>query len=153
MLCHSCILFFLSSHATTYKAKYRIKSLILRSTTLRELKTDAPASQFPVDLRVSIESVINASLLLLVEDDFQDLGAIFLGTETLADDLDGEDEIREDGVVDGRQGSGTRALLRLRGARAVATLGARKDTARGEDEDVSVGELLFEFTGETVISY
>ena len=37
------------------------------------------------------------------------------------------------------------AFLRLRSARAVGTFGAGKDAAGGEEEDVSVGELFFEF--------
>jgi len=37
----------------------------------------------------------------------------------------------------------------LGGTGAVGTLGTGKDAPRGEDEDVAVGELLFEFTGET----
>lgn len=40
-----------------------------------------------------------------------------------------------------------RAFLGLRGARAVGTFGAREDAPGGEDEDVAVGELLFEFAG------
>lgn len=125
--------------------------LVLSSTALRELKVDTTARQSAVDLGVSVESVVHTSLLLLIEDDLQDLAAIFLGAETLADDLDGEHEVGEDGVVDGGEGSGTRALLGLRSTRSVAALGAGKDTARGEDQDVAVRELLLELTGETVI--
>jgi len=40
-----------------------------------------------------------------------------------------------------------RAFLRLRSARAVGTFGAREDAAGGEDQDVAVGEFLFEFAG------
>lgn len=42
-----------------------------------------------------------------------------------------------------------RALLGLGRAGAVGTFGAGEDAARGEEEDVSVGEFLFEFAGET----
>ncbi len=38
-----------------------------------------------------------------------------------------------------------------RGAGAVAALGAGENTAGGEDQDVTVGELLLELTGETVV--
>ena len=96
--------------------------------------------------------MVNGVLLLLVKDNLEDLAAILLGAEALADDLDGEDEVGENGVVDGGQGSRARALLGLRGARAVRALGAGQDTARGQDEDVAVRELLFELTGETVIA-
>jgi hypothetical protein len=125
--------------------------LVLRGTTLRELKTNTTTSQLAVDLRVSIESVVNTSLLLLIENNLQDLAAIFLGAETLADDLDGVDEVGEDGVVNGGQCSGTGTLLSERCAAAVGALGAGEDTAGGEDQDVAVGELLLELTGETRI--
>jgi hypothetical protein len=125
------------------------KHLVLRSTTLRELKTNTTTSQLSVDLRVSIESVVNTSLLLLIKNDLQDLAAIFLGAETLADDLDGVDEVGEDGVVDRSECSGTRALLGERCSGTVRALGARENAAGGEDQDMAVGELLFELTGET----
>jgi hypothetical protein len=67
---------------------------------LRELEIHNAASQLAVDLRVSIESVINTTLLLLIENNLEDLGAIFLGAETLADNLNGVDEVAEDSVMD-----------------------------------------------------
>jgi hypothetical protein len=36
-------------------------------------------------------------------------------------------------------------------ARAVGALGTGKNTARGEDQDVAVGEFLLELTGESAI--
>ena len=50
----------------------------------------------------------------------------------------------------GSQGAGAWALLGLRGAAAVGALGAGEDAARGEDEDVTVGKLLFELAREAV---
>ena len=52
--------------------------------------------------------------------------------------------------MDGGECSGTGSLLCLAGSGAVGSLGAGKDTAGGEDEYVTVGELLLELTGETV---
>ncbi len=46
------------------------------------------------------------------------------------------------------QGAGVRAFLGLRGTGTVGALWARQDAPGGEDQDVSVGELLFEFAGE-----
>jgi hypothetical protein len=94
--------------------------------------------------------VVDGVLLLLVEDDLEDLAAIFLGAKALADNLDGVDKVGEDGVMDGGQGSRTWALLRLRRARSVRAFGPGENAARGEDEDVAVGELLLELAGETV---
>jgi hypothetical protein len=94
--------------------------------------------------------VVNASLLLLIEDNLQDLAAIFLGAETLADNLNGVDKICEDGVVNGSQCPGTGSLLCERSSRAVGSLWAGKNTASGEDQDMTIGELLLKLTGETV---
>ena len=51
--------------------------------------------------------------------------------------------------MDSGQCSGTGSLLSLRGSGTVATLGAGQNSAGGEDENVAVGELLLELTGET----
>ena len=103
--------------------RHNFQYLVL-STALRELKANTTSSQLLVDLGVSIESVVNTSLLLLIEDDLQDLGAILLGAETLADNLNWVDEIAEDGVVNGSECSGTWSLLGLRGSGTVASLWA-----------------------------
>lgn len=47
----------------------------------------------------------------------------------------------------GSQGTRMGALLSLRGARAGGAFWSGEDTARGKDEDVAVGEFLFEFAG------
>ena len=98
---------------------------------MRELKSNTTASQLPVDLGVSIESVVHTSLLLLIEDNLQCLAAIFLGAETLADDLDGVDEVGEDGVVNGGECSRTGSLLGEGCSGAVGALGAGENAARG----------------------
>jgi hypothetical protein len=116
---------------------------------LRELKANTTTCQTSVDLAVGIKSVVDTSLLLLVKDDLQDLAAIFLGAETLANDLDWVDEVAEDGVVDGSECAGTRTLLRLGSAGSVATLGAGKNAAAGKNEDVTVREFLLKLTGES----
>ena len=113
-----------------------------------ELEVDTLAGQSLVDLRVGVEAVVNTTTLLLVKNDLEDLGAVLLGAHALANDLDGVDEVGKDGVVDSSQSARTRALLGLAGARAVAALGAGQDAAGSDDEDVAVGELLLELTGQ-----
>lgn len=46
----------------------------------------------------------------------------------------------------GGEGPGAGTLLGLRGTGAVGTFRAWEDAPGGEDEDVAVGEFLFEFT-------
>lgn len=123
--------------------------LVLSSSTLWELEVDTTAGKAAVDLGVGVESVVDTSLLLLVKDDLEDLGAVLLGAETLANDLDWEDEVGEDGVVHSGQCAGTWALLGERSAGAGGALWAWQNAAGSEDDDVAVGELLLELTGQT----
>lgn len=55
--------------------------------------------------------------------------------------------------MDCSQCSGSRSLLRLVGAAAVGALWAGQDSARGNYDDLSVGELLLEFAGETLLNF
>ena len=121
---------------------------LVLSTSLGELKDDTTARQAAVHLRVGVESVVNAATLLLVEDDLEGLGAVLLGAEALADNLDGVDEIRQDGIVHSGKSARTGTLLLLGVARASGALGAGQDAARGQDKDVAVGELLLQLAGE-----
>jgi len=51
--------------------------------------------------------------------------------------------------MDSGEGTRTWTLLSLRSAAAVGALWAWEDAARGNDEDVAIGELLLELTGQT----
>lgn len=115
-----------------------------------ELEDDALAGQFAVDLGVGVEAEVDAAALLLVEDDLEDLAAVLAGAGALADDLDGVDDVVEDGVMDGRQRPRVGPLLRLRRPRSIAAFGAGEDAARGQEEDVSVRELLLQFPRQAV---
>jgi hypothetical protein len=116
---------------------------------LGELEGDSTAGETAVDLAVGIEAVVDTTTLLLVEDDLEGLGAVLLGADALANDLDGVDEVSEDGVVDSGQSAGTGALLGLGGAGVDGALGAGQDAALSNEEDVAVGELLLELAGQT----
>ena len=121
----------------------------LRDGALGELKGDITASETTIDLRVGVKAVVDAAALLLVKDDLEKLGAILLGAQTLADNLDRVAEVGEDGVVDGGEGARAGALLLLGVARAGRAFGAREDAALGEEEDVTVREFFLKFAGET----
>ena len=94
--------------------------------------------------------MVNTTLLLLVQDNLQGLAAVLLGADALADDLDGVDQVGQDGVVDGGQSSRAGTLLLEGVARAGGSLGAGEDAARGQDQDVAVRELLLKLTGKSV---
>ena len=127
---------------------YHFEVRLVLGSSLGELEDDTAAGQTPVDLGVGIEPVVNTATLLLVEDDLEGLGTVLLGAETLADDLDGVDEVGQDGIVDSGEGARTRALLLLVVARAGGALGAGENAARSKDQHVAVGELLLELTGK-----
>ena len=127
------------------------RNLVVRATRNGELEASHSASELPVHLGVGVESVIHTTALLLIQDDLQHLAAIFLGASSLADDLNGVDDVSEDGVVNGGQSAGTGALLLLGGAAAVGALGAGENAARGQDQDVAVGELLLELAGQALL--
>lgn len=125
--------------------------LVVGGSAHGELEATDTTGQFSVHLRVGVESVVDATSLLLVQDNLQNLASIFLGPEALSNNLDWVDNIGEDCLVDGGQSSAARALLSLRGAGSVGALGARQDAARCEDQDVAVGELLLELTGQALL--
>lgn len=127
-------------------------TLLLGVAAQGELEVDVAASKAAIDLGVGVESVVNTNTLLLIEDNLEDLAAVFLGANTLANNLDGEAEIGQDGVVDSSQSAGARALLLLGVARAGRSLGAGQDAARGEDQHMAVRELLLELTGQALLS-
>lgn len=122
------------------------------SAALGELEHNVAAGQPTVDLAVSVKTVVNTTLLLLVQDNLQGLAAVLLGADALADDLDGVDEVSEDGVVDGGQSAGTGALLSLVGARVDGALGAGQNAALSHEEDMAVRELLLQLAGEAVVA-
>lgn len=94
--------------------------------------------------------MVNTTTLLLIENDLDGLAAVLLGADTLSNDLNGVDDVGEDGVVDSSQSTGTRTLLGKGVARADRALGAGEDTARGNDDNVAIGEFLLELTGQAV---
>lgn len=126
--------------------------LIIHSAADRELEAANTTGQFPVDLGVSVESVVHTTTLLLVQNDLQNLASVLLGSESLSDNLDGVNNILEDSVVDGGQSSAARTLLGLRGAGSVGALGTGQDAARSNEDDMAVGELLLELTGQTLLN-
>lgn len=125
-------------------------NLVISSAALGELENNVAAGQSSVNLAIGIEAVVNTTTLLLVENDLDGLAAILLGADTLANNLNGVDDVGEDGVVDSSQSTGTRTLLGEGVARADGALRAGEDTARSNDDNVAVGELLLELTGQSV---
>lgn len=125
--------------------------LVLSTTAHWELEVAGSASQLAVDLRVSIESVVDTTSLLLVQHNLQNLAAVLLGSHSLADNLNWVDDVSQNGIVDSSQSSGSRSLLCLAGSGSVGSLWPWQDTSRGEEDDVSVAELLLKFSGKSLL--
>lgn len=128
-----------------------LQLLVLSTAAHGELEVAGSASQLAVDLGVGVKTVVNTTSLLLVQHNLQDLAAVLLGSQSLADDLDWVDDISQDSIVDSSQSSGSWSLLRLAGSRSVRSLGSWENSSRGEEDDVSVRELLLEFPGESLL--
>jgi len=120
--------------------------------SLGEVERNVAASETSVDLRVCVQSVVNTTSLLLVQNDLQVLASIFLGTDTLANNLDWVYEVAEDSIVDSSKSSGTRTLLGLGSSGSVASLWAGENATSSEDYDVAVREFLLELAGETLLN-
>lgn len=140
------------SHITETKRKTQqwkqYYHLVFHDKALREFKYNNTARQSAVDFTICIETVVNTTTLLLVEDDLEGFAAVFLCSDTLANDLDGVHNIGEDSVVDGGESAGAWALLSQLGAGAVGALGTGKDTAGGDNNDLTVREFLLKFPGQ-----
>jgi hypothetical protein len=126
--------------------------LVLLSTAHGKLEADTTSSQLLVHLAVCVESVVHAASLLLIKNDLQHLAAILLCPHTFANDLDWVDDISQDSIMDRSQSSGSRALLRLVGSAAIGALWAGKNAARGDDDNLAVGELLLEFPSQALLN-
>lgn len=110
-----------------------------------ELEHYSLASQLVVDLSEAVELVVDNGLLLGVQEDLGDLGAIGLGADTLADNLGWVDEVTEEVLVDGGESTGSWALLGGSGSAGWDW----EDSALSNEDDVAVGELLLELAGKT----
>lgn len=127
--------------------------LVLLSTTHGEFEADTTSSQLLVHLAVRVESVVNTTSLLLIQNDLQHLAAILLCPDALANDFNWVNDIGQDRIVDSSQCSGPWSLLRLVGSAAVRALWAGKDAARGDNDDLAVGKLLLKFASETLLDF
>lgn len=125
-----------------------LSTLLLCVRSSRELKVDTLARQTLVHLAVRVQTVVDASTLLVVKEHLENLLAVRLCSDTLADNLDGVDEITEDSVVDSRECSRTRSLLSLVRSASVGSFRARQDAARSNDQNMTVGKLFLELAND-----
>lgn len=87
--------------------------------------------------------MFDGGLLVLVQMHLNQLGAVELDTDTLANDFSREDKILQDGIVDSGQSAGAWTLLFQRIARLAGWLG--QNLALTDDNNVLARELLLQF--------
>lgn len=87
--------------------------------------------------------MFDGGLLVLVQMHLNQLGAVELDTDTLANDFSREDKILQDGIVDSGQSAGAWTLLFQRIARLAGRLG--QNLALTDDNNVLARELLLQF--------
>jgi hypothetical protein len=94
--------------------------------------------------------VVNTTTLLLFQDDLEGFAAVLLGSNALADNLNGVDDVGQDGLMNGSESARARTLLGQSAAGASGTLGTGQNATGSNDDDMTVGELLLQLTGEAV---
>lgn len=112
--------------------------LVFRSSAHRKLKPHTPSSQLPVNLPISIKSVIHTTLLLLIENDFQHLTPVLLRPDSLSHNLNRIHHIRQDRIMHRCQSTRAGSFLGLGGTATVGSFGTGENAAGSEDEDVAV---------------
>lgn len=112
-----------------------------------ELKGHLTAGQLLVDGRECVDFVFDGRLLVLVEMHLDQLRAVQLDANALANNLGGEHQILEDGVVDRGQRSRTWSLLLQRVACVARRLG--QNLAFANEHNVLAGEFLLELAHQT----
>lgn len=123
------------------------KSLVDLALVGRNLKDNLLASELVVHRLERLELVVDESGVLGVEEDLLDSGAANLVLDSLANDLGGENQILEESLV--HLGQGSRHGSRLRGEELSALLG--QNSSLSKEDNVSVGELLLELSGESLL--
>ena len=106
--------------------------LILHRAPHRKLESYPLPRQSPIHLRISIQPIVDIAPLLLIQHHLQYFAPVLPCARPLPHNLNGVYHVSQDGVMHGGQGARVRALLGLRGARAVGAFGAGEDAAGGE---------------------
>jgi hypothetical protein len=123
---------------------FQKKFTLVNINSSRELEGDLLASESLINRGESVKLVLKRSGILGVKEDLEGLGTVNLLAESLANDFGRENHVVQNGIVDGSQGarSGTRLLT------VVATARNSQDAALGNENNVTVRELLLKLTGD-----
>lgn len=127
---------------------FSTSSIYLELNGSRELKDDILTSELLVNSRESINLVFKRGGILGIEEDLEGLGAINLLAKSLTDNFSGVDEVIQDSIVDSGQGTRTRTGLLT----VVATTRNSQDTTLSNENNVTIRELLLEFTSKTSLN-
>lgn len=109
-----------------------------------DLEHDLLTGQFVVDGLEGFQLVVDLLNILGVQQDLLDLVTTDQVSDSLANDFGWENQVFQDLVVDSSQSSGSWSLLKL--SRSSGWLW--QDSSFGQEDDVTVWELLFQLTGQ-----
>lgn len=115
----------------------------------RDLENDLLASELLVNRLERLELVVNNSRVLVVKDNLLELEATNLVSDTLANNLTGENKVLKDSIVDSSQSSRCRTLLD--GLSTTAGLG--ENGSLSNENNVTVAELLLKLTGQSLLNF
>lgn len=109
-----------------------------------DFENDLLTSQLVVDSLERFQFVVDLLNVLRVQQDLLDLVTTNQVSDSLTNDFSWENQVFQDLVVNSRQGSGSWSLLSL--SRLSGWLW--QDSSFSQEDDVTVWELLFQFTGQ-----
>lgn len=109
-----------------------------------DFENDLLTSQLVVDSLEGFQFVVDLLNVLRVQQDLLDLVTTNQVSDSLTNDFSWENQVFQDLVVNSRQGSGSWSLLSL--SRLSGWLW--QDSSFSQEDDVTVWELLFQFTGQ-----
>jgi len=112
----------------------------------REGEVGVFSGQFLVNDRESVQFMINVGFILGIKEDLEMPRVVELVSDASADDIGGEDEVLQDGVVHGGESPAPRSLLPLD---VVFPGGLGNDLSLGDDDDMLAAEFLLEFADQT----
>lgn len=119
---------------------------LLEARVPHEAELDDAVGELLVKVRSLLEASTDLVLHAGVKVDLHDARAVSAEAPAAADDVSGEDEVVEDGLVDSGGSAGALNVLEF-----VDVSGTLDDLALSDEEDLAAGEALFELGGEGLL--
>jgi len=119
---------------------------LLETRVPHEAELDGALGELLEQVGGLLEAAAELGLHARIEVDLHDAGTVSAEAPAAADDVSGEEEVAEDGLVDGGGSAGALDFLEL-----VDVVGALDDLALSDEEDVAASEALLELGDEGLL--